>query len=185
MVSFIEDQKKERKKRMNDLFSSRTFSRRRSEDLESGPAATREVQMAAAAAAAGGANLDKFFEDVEAVKEELREVEAIHRRLHESNESSKTLHAAAAVRALRATMDADVAAALRRAKLIKLKLEALDRSNAANRSVPGCGPGSSSDRTRTSVVAGLRKKLADATQRFQSLRDEISSEYRDTVQRRY
>jgi syntaxin 1B/2/3 len=82
-------------------------------------------------------------------------------------------------------MDADVALALKRAKLIKVRLEALDRSNAANRSLPGCGPGSSSDRTRTSVVSGLRKKLKDLMESFNGLRQKITTEYRETVERRY
>lgn len=69
--------------------------------------------------------------------------------------------------------------------MIKVKLEALDRANAANRSLPGCGPGSSSDRTRTSVLNGLRKKLMDSMDSFNRLRELISSEYRETVQRRY
>lgn len=132
-----------------------------------------------------GVNLDKFFEDVESIKDELREIEKIHQRLNESNESSKTLHNARAIKDLRSRMDADVNHALKRAKLIKIKLESLDRANAANRSQPGCGPGSSTDRTRTSVVAGLRKKLTDSMEKFSLLRDRISSEYKDTVQRRY
>lgn len=82
-------------------------------------------------------------------------------------------------------MDGDVTLALKKAKVIKVRLEALDRSNAANRSLPGCGPGSSSDRTRISVVNGLRKKLKDSMESFNSLRQKISLEYRETVQRRY
>nr|CAD1841571.1 unnamed protein product [Ananas comosus var. bracteatus] len=66
---------------------------------------------------ASGASLDRFFEDVEGIKEELREVERIQRRLQEANEAGKTLHEAAAVRGLRARMDADVAQALKKAKL--------------------------------------------------------------------
>ncbi|TQD88086.1 hypothetical protein C1H46_026383 [Malus baccata] len=82
-------------------------------------------------------------------------------------------------------MDADVTLALKKAKVLKVRLEALDRSNAANRSLPNCGPGSSSDRTRISVVNGLRKKLKDSMDSFNTLRQKISSEYRETVQRRY
>ncbi|CAL0310013.1 unnamed protein product [Lupinus luteus] len=133
----------------------------------------------------GGANLDKFFSDVEAIKEELTELENLRQRLKTSNENSKTLHNATAVKNLRSQMDADVGLALKKAKVVKLKLEALDRSNAANRSVLGCGPGSSSDRTRSSVVNGLKKKLKESMDSFNELRQQISSEYRETVQRRY
>eukprot|EP00268_Persea_americana_P054080 TRINITY_DN6167_c0_g1_i2.p1 TRINITY_DN6167_c0_g1~~TRINITY_DN6167_c0_g1_i2.p1 ORF type:complete len:310 (-),score=53.35 TRINITY_DN6167_c0_g1_i2:281-1210(-) len=159
---------------MNDLFSG-SFSRFREEGTQPG------IQMVSTT----GVNLDKFFEDVESIKEELREIDKIHQRLHESNESSKTLHNARAIKDLRSRMDSDINGAVKRAKLIKLKLESLDRANAANRSQPGCGPGSSTDRTRTSVVAGLRKKLADAMEKFSVLRHLISSEYKDTVERRY
>ncbi|KAI0527095.1 hypothetical protein KFK09_002693 [Dendrobium nobile] len=137
------------------------------------------------AAAAGGANLNKFFDDVESIKDELKEIERAHRSLHESNEALKTLHSTAAVRDIRTRMDSDVALALKKAKVIKLRLESLDRSNAANRSAPGCGPGTSTDRTRTSVVAGLRKKLRDQMEAFGELRRRAAAEHREAVARRY
>ncbi|MED6108798.1 hypothetical protein PIB30_027489 [Stylosanthes scabra] len=170
---------------MNDLFSG-SFSRLRNE--RASPDRHHVIEMSAVtpdAAGSGGVHLDKFFDDVEGVKEELREVERLLESLQSSHEQSKTLHNAAAVRDLRSRMDADVSAALKKAKVIKLRLEALDRSNAANRNVPGCGPGSSSDRTRTSVVNGLKKKLKDSMESFNELRQQISAEYRETVQRRY
>lgn len=160
---------------MNVLFSG-SFSRFR--DNGSRRESGSGVQMT-------GVNLDKFFDDVEGIKDELKEIEKIHHQLQEANESSKTLHNAKAVKDLRARMEADVSQALRRAKLIKVKLEALDRANAANRSQPGCGPGSSTDRTRTSVVSGLRKKLVDTMEKFSLLREKITSEYKETIERRY
>ncbi|XP_028784897.1 syntaxin-121-like [Neltuma alba] len=132
-----------------------------------------------------GANLDKFFEEVDSLKKELNELERLNQSLRSSHEQSKTLHNAKAVKDLRSRMDSDVTLALKKAKLVKLRLEALDRSNEQNRSLPGCGPGSSSDRTRTSVVNGLRKKLKDSMESFNNLRQQISTEYRDTVRRRY
>ena len=132
-----------------------------------------------------GVNLDKFFEDVETIKEDLKEIDELHKNLRSAHEESKTAHNAAAVKELRNRMDRDLNRALKKAKLIKVRLEALDRSNAANRSQPGCGPGSSADRTRSSVVGGLRKKLKEKMEEFQELRERINGEYRETVQRRY
>ncbi|KAJ8621829.1 hypothetical protein MRB53_030358 [Persea americana] len=157
---------------MNDLLSN-SFSQYKDGDGVS-------VEMSST-----GVNLDKFFEDVEGIKEELQEVERIHKRLMDSNESSKTLHNAKAIKDLRYRMDSDINQALKRAKLIKGRLEALDRANAANRNLPGCGPGSSADRTRVSIVSGLRKKLVDTMEKFRLLREQIAQEYKETVERRY
>ncbi|MED6145149.1 hypothetical protein PIB30_022292 [Stylosanthes scabra] len=77
-------------------------------------------------------NLDKFFEDVENVKEEMRTIEKLYRK-----------------------------------------------------KLPGCGPGSSADRTRSSVVSGLGKKLKDLMDDFQGLRARMQAEYKETVERRY
>ncbi|KAI3716619.1 hypothetical protein L1987_67614 [Smallanthus sonchifolius] len=169
---------------MNDLFSG-SFSRFRSEENSPPSRHQNNIEMTGNAPSTGGVNLDKFFEDVEAIKDELRALETLHNQLQSSHEHSKTLHNAKSVKELRSKMDNDVAVSLKKAKFIKVRLEALDRSNAANRSLPGCGPGSSSDRTRTSVVNGLRKKLSDSMNSFNDLRNKMSSEYRETVQRRY
>ncbi|XP_021295210.1 syntaxin-124 [Herrania umbratica] len=130
-------------------------------------------------------NLDKFFEDVENVKEDMKNVERLYKALQEANEESKTVHNAKTMKQLRARMDTDVEQVLKRVKIIKGKLEALERSNAASRSIPGCGPGSSADRTRTSVVSGLGKKLKVLMDDFQGLRSRMQSEYKETVERRY
>ncbi|KAL4589854.1 hypothetical protein LXL04_002765 [Taraxacum kok-saghyz] len=68
-------------------------------------------------------------------------------------------------------------------KLVKTSLEALDRSSEANRNLPGCGPGSSTDRTRVSVVNGLRKQRQSSMKSFTELRQKMASEHRETVQR--
>ncbi|CAN0912837.1 SYP124 [Linum grandiflorum] len=130
-------------------------------------------------------NLDKFFQDVENVKDDMATVAKLHKSLQEANEEIKTVHNAKTVKALRSRMDSDVGQVLKKVRIIKGKLEALERSNAAARSIQGCGPGSSADRTRTSVVGGLGKKLKDLMDDFQNLRAKMSSEYKETVERRY
>ncbi|KAK2651015.1 hypothetical protein Ddye_018504 [Dipteronia dyeriana] len=131
------------------------------------------------------ANLDKFFEDVENVKEDMKAVEQLYNKLQESNEESNTIHNAKTVKQLRARTDSDVEQVLKRVKVIKKKLEALEKSNGDQRKVAGCGPGSSVDRTRTSVVAGLGKKLKDTMDDFQQLRAKVRAEYKETIERRY
>lgn len=170
---------------MNDLLSSssvrssgRVAAQAYSEfhDIEMGPTS---------ATATGGTNLDTFFQDVEVIKDELKDLETLYNNLKTSNETSKTLHNVNSIKTLRSKMDNDVASSLKTAKLIKQRLETLDASNEANRSLPSCGPGSSTDRTRTSVVNGLRKKLKTSMTNFNDLRNKMTSEYRETVQRRY
>lgn len=160
---------------MNDLFSNsfRKYSEFEQQgfknDVESGTE---------------GMNLDKFFEDVEKVKEDMKEVEKIYKRLQDQNEESKVVHNAKTMKELRARMDSDVSLVLKKVKIVKAKLEALDKSNVQARNVPGCGPGSSADRTRTSVVSGLGKKLKDMMDNFQALRAKMQSEYKETMERR-
>lgn len=169
--------------KMNDLLS-KSFSLPR-ENGGSPESHTIEMTNRGGGGGGGGASLAKFFEDVEAVKDDLKDIEQIYATLKNANEQSKTLHNAKQVKELRSKMDKDVSLALKQAKLIKHRLEELDQSNAANRKVYGCGPGSSSDRTRTSVVNGLRSKLKEYMNQFNDLRGKIETEYRETVQRRY
>ncbi|GAB2298834.1 hypothetical protein Dimus_032911 [Dionaea muscipula] len=166
---------------MNDLFSS---SFKKYTDLKQ-QVYLDDMEAGISTTAKEGIDLDKFFEDVENVKEDMREVEKLYKRLQESNEESKIVHNAKTVKQLRAKMDSDVVQVLKKVKVIKAKLEALDKSNATSRNVPGCGPGSSCDRTRTSVVSGLGKKLKDLMDDFQSLRAKMQAEYKETIERRY
>lgn len=146
---------------MNDLFTSGSF--KKYADLKQ-QVVLDDLELSAEAERP---DLDRFFEDVDGVREDLRALEALHRRLQAAHEESQTAHDARAVKALRARTDADVERVLRRARAVKAKLEALDRVNAASRRIPGCGPGSSTDRTRTSVVTGLGTKLKDLMDDFQ------------------
>lgn len=164
---------------MNDLISHsfkkyQDAKRQVIDDLEAGGQTMQEAD-----------DLDGFFQDVENVKADMKDVERLYRKLQESNEESKTVHNAQTMKDLRSRMDVDVGQVLKRVKIIKGKLEALEKSNAAHRKIPGCGPGSSTDRTRTSVVSGLGKKLKTMMDDFQSLRAKMNDEYKETVGRRY
>ncbi|KAG6482514.1 syntaxin-121-like [Zingiber officinale] len=123
-----------------------------------------------------GSNLDQILQDADAIEEELREVERLHQRLRESNEAGKALLDASAVRALRLRMDADTTIALKKASLIKLRLQSLERTDAT---------GGSADRSRATVVAGLRHKLRASVAAFAELRRAVSVEYREILARRY
>lgn len=161
---------------MNDLFSS---SFKKYTDLK------QQAYLDDMEAGRETVNLDKFFEDVESVKEEMKGVEKLYKKLQEANEESKIVHNAKTMKELRSRMDMDVEQVLKKVKVVKAKLEALDRSNVASRNVAGCGPGSSADRTRTSVVGGLGKKLKDMMDDFQNFRNRMTAEYKETVERRY
>ncbi|KAM7492282.1 hypothetical protein LguiA_035203 [Lonicera macranthoides] len=159
---------------MNDLFSN-SF-KQKYQDVEAGGGTGPGNETV---------DLDRFFEDVENVKQDMKSVEQVYKRLQESNEECKTVHNAKTMKQLRSKMDSDVESVLKKVKIIKGKLEALDKSNTANRKIPGCGPGSSADRTRTSVVSGLGKKLKTMMDDFQGLRHRMNEEYKETVERRY
>lgn len=160
---------------MNDLLS-RSFSPSR----DNGD--FHDVELTGSGGGAG-ANLDKFFEDAESIKDELKELGSLQRRLQSCHEHIKTLQNARAVKDLRAWMEWDVEEALKKANAVKKRLEALERADAANPNLPGCGAGSSLDQTRTSVVDGLRKTLKDNMEGFNKLREKLSSEYEETVQK--
>ncbi|AEE78943.1 Syntaxin-122 [Arabidopsis thaliana] len=169
---------------MNDLLSG---SFKTSVADGSSPPHSHNIEMSKAKVSGGschgGNNLDTFFLDVEVVNEDLKELDRLCHNLRSSNEQSKTLHNANAVKELKKKMDADVTAALKTARRLKGNLEALDRANEVNRSLPESGPGSSSDRQRTSVVNGLRKKLKDEMEKFSRVRETITNEYKETVGR--
>ncbi|KAL2623687.1 hypothetical protein R1flu_003892 [Riccia fluitans] len=130
-------------------------------------------------------SLDSFFEEVNAIKAEMEKIKVLLAKLQDSNEESKTIHKAQAMKALRDRMDKDLAEVNKIARSVKQKLEELDRSNAANRRIRGCEEGTPTERTRTSITKSLTKKLKDLMEEFGKLRDKIMQEYRETVERRY
>ncbi|KAL2551517.1 syntaxin [Forsythia ovata] len=131
-------------------------------------------------------NLSQFFQEVEAIKENMTEITNLFVDLQSLNEETKTTHSAKILRGLRDRMDSDIVSVLHKAKIVRARLEALDKSNMANRRISGrYSEGSAVDRTRISTTKGLRAKLGDIMNDFQVLREKILSDYKDSLKRRY
>ncbi|KAK6142507.1 hypothetical protein DH2020_022855 [Rehmannia glutinosa] len=129
---------------MNDLFS---HSFKRYQDIKSqGPTDDLEAGGGAAAARTGRQPRQILRGRGERQKD-MADVEKLYKRLQESNEECKIVHNAKTMKELRARMDSDVSQVLKRVKIIKNKLEALDKSTphtatsrAAGRAPPQTGP---------------------------------------------
>ena len=63
--------------------------------------------------------------------------------------------------ALREQMQEEIEGVSRQAHGVKARLERLEKSNSASLAREGCGPGSSTERSRSAITAALRKKLRD------------------------
>ncbi|CAI9118269.1 OLC1v1019809C1 [Oldenlandia corymbosa var. corymbosa] len=130
-------------------------------------------------------NLSSFLEEAETVKGEMNSIREVLVRFEAANEEGKSLHKSEALKSLRNRINADILAVLKRAKKIRSQLEEMDRSNALSRRLSGCKEGTPVDRTRTAVTNGLRKKLKELMMDFQTLRQRMMSEYKETIGRRY
>lgn len=131
-------------------------------------------------------NLCQFFQEVEAIKVEIEEIPSLLLDLQALNEESKSAHSAKLLRGLRDRMESDVVSVLRKAKIVKARLESLDRSNALNRTVSeNYREGTCVDRTRIFITNGLRVKLREIMNDFQSLREKIVSDHKEDLKRRY
>ncbi|XP_014520563.1 syntaxin-112 [Vigna radiata var. radiata] len=131
-------------------------------------------------------SLSQFFQEVEAIKVEMEEITNLLFDLQQLNEEAKCTHSAKVLRGLRDRMESDMVAVLRKARIIKEKLEVLDKSNTVNhRMSDSYKDGSPIYRTRISVTNGLRVKLRAMMNDFQSLRDQILSDHKEDLKRRY
>ncbi|CAI9764378.1 unnamed protein product [Fraxinus pennsylvanica] len=130
-------------------------------------------------------NLSKFFEEVYAIKADMEEITNLLLNLQDLNEEVKSAQSYKILRSLRDRTNSDMVTLLRKARIIKTRLELLDKSNVVNRSVSTYKEGSPVDRTRISVTHGLRVKLKDLMNDFQSLREQIVSEHKEGLRRKY
>lgn len=144
------------------------------------------VNMARAATPAEEANLSEFFEEINIIQSEINTINGLLSDLTMLHQESKSLHVPRLLRGARDRMDADMALILRNAKVIKARLQLLDRSNITNRKLlKNFAEGSMVDRTRLSVTNGVRTKLRELMNGFQMLRDEIIADHKENLKRRY
>jgi len=124
----------------------------------------------AAAAGARGRDLEAFFASVEGVKADLTDIQARQRGIAALHERGKTIVRQKEMRRHQDDMQASVNAVASAAARAKAKIEALDRDNAAALARPGQGQGSASERARTGVTTGLKRRLKDLMAEFGGLR---------------
>eukprot|EP00891_Asterochloris_glomerata_P001953 jgi/Astpho2/1953/Aster-00466 len=144
-------------------------------DVEA-PAAAQEVPQ--------DKHMEEFFQEVTAIKVQLNSIRESQTKLVEMHERSKTITRSADMKELREKMQVDIDGVNKIAHQCKNRIDRLMKMNEAALNRKGCGPGSSSERTRTAITAALSKKLKDLMGDFQNLRARLQQEYRDTVQRR-
>ncbi|KAE8819965.1 hypothetical protein D1007_02144 [Hordeum vulgare] len=128
--------------------------------------------------------LDGFFEQVREIEKLLETLTKLLKDLQNSNEESKVVTKASAMKDIKRRMEKDVNEVTKVARLAKSKLQQLNKENLANRGKPGFGKGSGVDRSRTSMTITLTTRLRDRISEFQTLREAIQMEYREVVERR-
>ncbi|PKU69138.1 syntaxin-related protein KNOLLE-like [Dendrobium catenatum] len=139
-----------------------------------------EIQMSKAEE-----SLRIFFEEAGQVEEEMVSIRELLALLKAASEESKLAHKQDVSRAVRDRINNHILEVLKATRRIRGRLEAMDRSNAANRRLSGCREGTAVDRTRTLATNGLRKKLKELMTDFQRLRQRMMADYREEVERRY
>ncbi|OEL28794.1 putative syntaxin-131 [Dichanthelium oligosanthes] len=128
--------------------------------------------------------LKDFFDEVKDIEMLLDKMSNIVHKLQEANEESKSVTKASAMKAIKVRMEKDIDEVGKITRNVKVKLEQMDRNNLENRKKPGCGKGTSVDRSRMSMTTALKKKLKERMNDFQNLRQTIQEEYRGVVERR-
>ncbi|GLT73435.1 hypothetical protein SLA2020_452960 [Shorea laevis] len=114
-------------------------------------------------------NLSQFFQEVDAIKAEMEEITNLLFDLQHLNEETKSTHSAKVLHGLRDRMDSDMVAVLRKAKTVKARLEALDRSNVTNRK-------SQKHTRRELLLIGQGYHKEDLKRRYYTATGEVPSE---------
>ncbi|KAJ1265572.1 hypothetical protein BS78_08G086200 [Paspalum vaginatum] len=128
--------------------------------------------------------LEGFSEQVNEIDNLIGTVGKLLKDLQNSNEESKVVTKASAMKEVKRRMEKDANEVTKVARLAKSKIEHLNKANIANREKPGCEEKSAVDRSRTTATVALANRLRGRILEFQTLREEIQKEYREVVERR-
>ncbi|XP_042486812.1 syntaxin-132-like [Macadamia integrifolia] len=177
---------------MNDLLSD-SFEIPRSQASRDG-----DIELGTQAPMnSGDLGLDNFFKKVQAIEKEIDKLNKLSKKLQSANEESKSVTKAASMKAIKQRMEKDVDEAGKIARLVKSKIEELDKDNMANRQKPGCGKGTGVDRSRMATTMYIlllcyfilflkfwEMECRDYSRQDSTLRENIHQENREVVERR-
>lgn len=128
--------------------------------------------------------IDSFNKQIQEIEKQVDRLSGLLKTLKDANEETKSVTKASAMKAIRKRMEKDIDEVGKIARNVKAKIEATNKENLANLQKPGCGKGTSVDRSRTNMTNSLTKKFRDVMTEFQTLRQRIDNEYREVVERR-
>ncbi|XP_006367275.1 syntaxin-132-like isoform X1 [Solanum tuberosum] len=165
---------------MNDLLADSSFiagkdNASKESDIEMGNRFTRSQS---------DSGIDSFNKQIQEIEKQVDKLSGFLKTLKDANEETKSVTKASAMKAIRKRMEKDIDEVGKIARNVKAKIEATNKENLANRQKPGCGKGTSVDRSRTNMTNALTKKFRDVMTEFQTLRQRIDNEYREVVERR-
>nr|GMC70552.1 syntaxin-132-like isoform X2 [Ipomoea batatas]GME15491.1 syntaxin-132-like isoform X2 [Ipomoea batatas] len=168
---------------MNDLLADSNYddgkdNGSRESDIEMGTRLPRSQS---------DSGLESFNKQIQEVEKQVDKLSYLLKSLKSDLVSCKCSYSVdilSFVPAIRKRMEKDVNEVGKTARNVKGKIEAINKDNMANRQKPGCGKGTSVDRSRINLTNSLAKKFKDVMTEFQALRQRIDDEYREVVERR-
>lgn len=132
----------------------------------------------------GELNLQNFSKKVQEIEKQYDKLDNLLKKLQGAHEESKAVTKAADMKSIKRRMEKDIDEVQKIARIIKSKIEELDRDNLSSMQKPECGKGTAIDRARTVQTIELKRKLKNKMAEFQTLRENIHQEYREVVERR-
>ncbi|KAK4420533.1 syntaxin [Sesamum alatum] len=165
---------------MNDLLTDSFVG-----DVKDNPSREHDIEMGSRVPRSNSdLGMESFHKQIQEVEKQVEKLSALLVKLKDANEESKSVTKASSMKAIRKRMEKDVDEVGKIARNVKLKIEAINKDNLANRQKPGCGKGTAVDRSRMTMTNALTKKFKDLMTEFQALRQRIDDEYREVVERR-